>query len=363
VTDATPQSFVGGTGSLLIPFDKEDFMRRGLPAFFAALGIFVSVAAAAAFGQAAAVQKFPLTEATGITGPNVAVKAVEFKGRKAVLVTNVDQQKDGYALLPDTDFQDGTIEADIALHIPPLPSGVRMPGFYGIAFRARTDGSRYELFYLRPGNAHADSQSMRNHVVQYTSEPDFGWYKLRREWPFVYEAYAPLELDTWTHVKIEVKGRSARLYLNGSTEPALLVDGLRGQDLHGSVALWGYPAEEAYFSNVTITNAPASVKNGSDAAGAWEVKYVSDAGAVAGTLTLARDGDKLTGTWSGDMGKDLPVQGTWRDGYVEFTFPCTWMKDTTQVTAHLAGWVDGNSARGHMIVEGRADGLFDATKK
>src|SRR5579863_3896692 len=135
-------------------------MRRGLPAFFAALGIFVSVAAAAAFGQAAAVQKFPLTEATGITGPNVAVKAVEFKGRKAVLVTNVDQQKDGYALLPDTDFQDGTIEADIALHIPPPPPGVRMPGFFGIAFRARPDASRYELFYLRPGNASSDSQSM-----------------------------------------------------------------------------------------------------------------------------------------------------------------------------------------------------------
>jgi hypothetical protein len=39
------------------------------------------------------------------------------------------------------------------------------------------------------------------------------------------------------------------------------------------------------------------------------------------------------------------------------------MKDTAQVTSHLAGWVDGTSAHGHMIVEGRADGLFDAVKK
>jgi hypothetical protein len=363
VTDATPQSFVGGTGSSYKTAKKEDFMWRGHQAFFAALGIFVSLAAPVAFGQPPAVQKFPLKDATGITGPNVAVKAVEFKGRKAVLVTNVDQNKDGFALLPGTDFQDGTIEADVALHIPPPPPGMRMPGFFGVAFRARTDGSRYELFYLRPGNADSDSQSMRNHVVQYTSEPDFGWYKLRREWPFVYESYAPLQLDTWTHVKIEVKGRSARLYLNGSAEPALVVDGLRGQELHGSVALWGYPAEEAYFSNITITNAATIVKNGSDAAGTWDVKYTSDAGSVTGTLTLARDADKLTGTWSGDMGKGLPVQGIWRDGYVEITFPCTWMNDTMQASAHLAGWVDGNSAHGHMIVEGRADGLFDATKK
>src|SRR5207249_5233207 len=100
----------------------------------------------------------------------------------------------------------GTIEADIALKIT-TPPGVRMPGFVGIAFRARPDASRYELFYLRPGNSHAEDQAMRNHVVQYTPEPDYGWYKLRREWPRVYESHAELQTETWTKVKIEVKGR------------------------------------------------------------------------------------------------------------------------------------------------------------
>jgi hypothetical protein len=257
-------------------------MLCGRRAFLAALGILASLITGTAFGEPPVIQKFPLKDAAGLAGPNVAVKAVEFKGRKAVLVSYVDRNKDGFALLPGTDFQDGTIDADIALHIPPLPPGVRMPGFVGIAFRARTDASRYELFYLRPGNAHSENQSMRNHSLQYTSEPNFGWYKLRREWPFVYEAYAPLELDRWTHVKIEVKGRSARLYVNGSADPALVVDGLRGEDLDGSIALWGYPAEDAYFSNVTVTNAAATVKNGSEAAGTWDVKYLSDAGNVAG---------------------------------------------------------------------------------
>src|SRR5205807_2553922 len=125
---------------------------------------------------------------------------------------------DGFALLRGSDFQDGTIEADIALKIT-TPPGVRMPGFVGIAFRARPDASRYELFYLRPGNSHAEDQAMRNHVVQYTSEPDFGWYKLRREWPWVYESHAELQTETWTKVKIEVKGRVAKIYLNGSEQP------------------------------------------------------------------------------------------------------------------------------------------------
>ena len=313
--------------------------------------------------QPPATQDFPLTDTAGLTTQKATVKAVEYQGRKAVLVLPERNSADGFAFLPGADFQDGTIEADIALKIT-TPPGVRMPGFIGIAFRARPDASHYEMFYVRPGNSGSPDQAMRNHSVQYVEGPDFDWYKLRREFPFVYESYAELKPETWTKMKIEVSGRDAKLYLNGSAEPSLVVHGLRGEDLRGGVALWGYQGEEAYFSNVRIANAtPAPVRNGSDAAGTWQVKYASDVGLISGTLKLARDGSKLTGTWSGDMGNDLSVQGTWRNGYVEFTFPCTWMKETSQVTAHLAGWIDGDSAQGRMVVEGRADGPWSAAKQ
>ena len=157
-------------------------------------------------------QTFALSDTRDLVLLNVKAEAVEYKGRKAVRLTK-DVEKDGFALLRGSDFQDGTIEADIALKIT-TPPGVRMPGFVGIAFRARPDASRYELFYLRPGNSHAEDQAMRNHVVQYTSEPDFGWYKLRREWPWVYESHAELQTETWTRVKIDVKGRVAKIYRN-----------------------------------------------------------------------------------------------------------------------------------------------------
>ncbi len=257
---------------------------------------FAFLLACPSFGQAASnLQTFGLRDTNDLILPNVKADTVEYKGRKAVRLTK-DTEKDGFVLLRGTDFQDGNIEADIALKIT-APPGIRMPGFVGIAFRTQPDASRYELFYLRPGNARADDQAMRNHSVQYVSEPDFDWYQLRREWPWVYEAYADLKMETWTKVKVEVKGRSAKLYLNGAENPSLVVDGLKGQDLRGGVSLWGYQGEEAYFSNVRITNsAPLLVKNGADASGRWQVRLSSDAGIFDGTLQLQRDGSKVTGT-------------------------------------------------------------------
>src|SRR5262249_8351415 len=265
------------------------------------------------FAQDAAsnVQTIALSDIKDLVLLNVKADAILYKGRKAMRITT---EKGGFAFFRGMDFQDGTIEGDIALKIT-APPGVRMPGFVGIAFRARPDGSRFELFYLRPGNSHADDQAMRNHSVQYSSEPDFGWYKLRREWPWVYEGHAELQPEPWTKVKIEVKGRSAKLYLNGSQQPALIVDGLKGQDLRGGVALWPYQREEAYFSNFRVTNStPLPVKNGSDASGTWQVKCVTDVGPFEGTLQLKRDGNNLTGNWSGELGKDRSITGTWRDG-------------------------------------------------
>jgi hypothetical protein len=311
-------------------------------------------------------QTFALSDTKDLVLVNVKADALEYKGRKAVRLT-YGGEKDGFALLRGPDFQDGTIEADIALKIT-TPPGVRMPGFVGIAFRARPDASRYELFYLRPGNAHAEDQAMWNHSVQYTSEPDFGWSKLRHEWPWVYEGHAELQAETWTKVRIEVKGRSAKLYLNGSENPSLVVDGLKGQDLRGGIALWGYQGEEAYFSNLRITNSTAlPVKNGSDAGGAWQVKCSSDAGPFEGTLQLKRDGNKVTGAWSGELGKDRAITGTWRDGYVELSFGVDWPTDdkgtVVPAVATFAGWIDGDSAGGRMKVEAKADGRWTATRK
>jgi len=229
--------------------------------------VVMSASGALAADPGPRVQTFPLRDAAGLVAPGLKTEAVKYLGRDAVRITMDGEDRAGLAVLPGTDFQDGVIEADIALKIT-TPPGVRYPGFVGIAFRVRPDASHYELFYLRPGNSESADQPQRNHSVQYSSEPAFGWYRLRREWPSVYESHAELAFETWTKVRIEVAGRAAKLYLDGSARPSLVVDGMKGEDLHGAVALWGYTDEEAYFSNVRITPAaPAEIKNGSDVAG------------------------------------------------------------------------------------------------
>jgi Domain of Unknown Function (DUF1080) len=306
-------------------------------------------------------QVFALTDTKDLVEQDVKAEAVEYRGRKAVRLTA--QGEDGLALIKGTQFRDGTIEVDIATRVD-APPGVRMPGFIGIAFRTRPDASHFDLFYLRPGNSRSEDQAMRNHSVQYVASPGFSWEKLRRQWPSIYEAYADLQLDEWTKVKIEVHGRRAKLYVNGSENPSLVVDGLKGEDLQGSIALWAYTREEAYFSNLRITNAkPEPLTNGGEAAGNWDVKFASDAGTYAGTMKLVRQDSTLTGIWSGAFGPDQPVSGTWRDGYVELTFGGTWPEQPGTVTATLAGWVDEDSATGRMKVEGRADGRWSAVRK
>src|SRR3984957_14067967 len=278
-------------------------IRRNMLKHRLSCGAATVLAASCTFAQTPArVQTFPLRDAAGLIAPNVKTEAVKYLGRKSVRITMQGEDRDGLALLPGTDFQDGVIEADIALKIT-TPPGVRYPGFVGTAFRVRPDESHYELFYLRPGNSQAPDQPMRNHSVQYSSEPGFGWYRLRREWPSVYESHADLSKETWTKVRIEVAGRSAKLFVNGSDKPSLVVEGLKGEDLHGAVGLWSFTGEESYFSNVRITPAePQKLDNGSDAAGSWEMRYSSDSGAMDAHMELHRDGNKVTGTWAGPLG-------------------------------------------------------------
>jgi hypothetical protein len=309
-----------------------------------------------------AAQNFPLTGTSDLAVSGGVQETVEYLGRKAVRLTT-QTNEDVFAFIKGLSFQDGTIEADVAVKTT-TPPGVRMPGFIGIAFRTRPDAAHYELFYLRPRNSESEDQAMRNHSVQYVAQPGFDWYKLRREWPWIYESYADLHPQTWTKVKIEVHGRSARLYVNGSENPSLVVNGLKGEDLQGGVALWGYSGEEAYFSNLKVIHAaPQPVAVGGDVAGTWSVQFGSDYGAFTGTMNLHRDGEAVTGKWSGAFGPDQPVHGTWRNGYVELTFAGTWSeKDTAPITATLAGWIDGASANGRMKVEGRADGQWTAER-
>jgi len=336
---------------------------------FATAAVILSIASSLGVTTAqtpAAPQNFSLTDTKGLVAQDLKLDTADFLGRKAVrLVKTREKGVIGFLPLPGVDFQDGTIEADMAVKV----TAPGMPGFIGIAFRARPDASSYDMFYVRPGLAKAEDQLFRNSVTQYCAQPGYDWFALRHAWPFVYEGHADLRLDAWMHIKIEVAGRKATLYLNRNPDPALVVDGLKGLDLHGSVSLFTFVDQEAYFSNVHITHAaPQPIKNGTDAAGTWAVKLVTDLGNFDGTLQLQRDGNKLTGTWSGALGENREVKGTWRDGYVELSFIGEWPTkafngEPGPVTTTLAGWFDDAAGRGRSKIDLRADGQWTASRK
>jgi hypothetical protein len=93
-------------------------------------------------------QTFPLADTTAIVVSGGKAEPMEYLGRKAIRLTT-EKDNDIFAFVNGTAIQDGTIDVDIAVKIT-TPPGIRMPGFTGIAFRARPDGSRYDMFYLRP---------------------------------------------------------------------------------------------------------------------------------------------------------------------------------------------------------------------
>ena len=57
----------------------------------------------------------------------------------------------------------------------------------------------------------------------------------------------------WTQYKIDVQGTRARLYVNGSEQPCLMVDDLKHVPQAGGVALWVGPGTEGYFANLRVT--------------------------------------------------------------------------------------------------------------
>ncbi|MGC2198219.1 MAG: hypothetical protein WA628_26345, partial [Terriglobales bacterium] len=82
------------------------------------------------------------------------------------------------------------------------------------------------------------------------------WNRLREESPGVYESYVDLEPGSWTKLRIEVSGTKARLYVNGATQPCLVVNDLKLGDGRGKIALWTRVSTDAYFSNLKVETAP-----------------------------------------------------------------------------------------------------------
>ena len=228
---------------------------------FAAFAVVVACLSESVLAQAPSGSvDIPLNARTRLELTNGRVIPLQYRGRRALRLAPLagherDTDQEMYAVLTESDFENGVIEVDVA--------GARREGYskatdvggfkgiVGISFRVHGDSA--ERFYIRPENARLSDQLFRNRSTQYESAPDFPWNRLRQENPGMYESYVDLESGAWTHLKIEVAGTSARFYVNGASQPSLIVTALKNGVGAGRIALWARISTEAYFANLRVT--------------------------------------------------------------------------------------------------------------
>jgi hypothetical protein len=161
-------------------------------------------------------------------------KTAEYQGRKCLLLDG------GAALLKDFEMRDAVVDVDVAT--------TARYGFFGFMFRIVNDGANAEELYLRP------HKSGLSDAIQYTPVLNTG-----RNWQLFngpgFTGAVDIPKEVWFHLRLEVVGAQAKLYVKDIDKPALVMNDLKSGVQKGQLALWVL-AGETYFSNFQIRTMP-----------------------------------------------------------------------------------------------------------
>ena len=161
-------------------------------------------------------------------------KATEYQGRKCLFLDGAA------AVLKDLEMRDGVVDVDVA-----TPAS---RGFFGLQFRVADDGATAEWVYLR------QHKSGLPDAMQYTPVLNTG-----ANWQ-IYNGpgfTGPVDIpkDVWFHLRLEVVGAQAKLYVKDMDKPALVMNDLKTGVQKGQVALYVLTGA-TYFSNFEIRTTP-----------------------------------------------------------------------------------------------------------
>ncbi len=213
----------------------------------------------AAFGQKLSLgdQTFELKNVTG--------SIVDFQGEKVLkierdlnaipfdpnrLEATVDEPH--YAKLTNLDFEDGTFEVKMYSQLQDPSPFQGSQGFIGVAFRADEHDKAFESIYLRPRVGRSENQLARNRTVQYFAYPDHKFQTLRNIANGKYEAAAPVNINEWITMRIEVAGERAEMFINDAKYSSIVVDKMLSKSKHGSIALYVDIGTVGYFKDLKI---------------------------------------------------------------------------------------------------------------
>ncbi len=169
---------------------------------------------------------------------NHVVTPLNDNGKSAVL-------SDGVVWLKNVNFSTGTIEIDLR------GKDILQQSFIGIAFHGE-DTVTYDAIYFRPFNFRSSDPVRKIHAVQYISEPDFPWDRLREEKNGMYEKGIdpPPSATEWFHARIVVDDSTINVYVNNATIPSLTVTKLNTRK-DGLIGLWS-EGVNGEFANMVI---------------------------------------------------------------------------------------------------------------
>lgn len=206
---------------------------------------------------------------------NVLGEVTKFQGSKVLKIerdlsaipfdsNNIEKTVDEphYAKLVGlNNFENGTIEVKVysQLKSPAPYSGIA--GFIGVYFKIKEDDSALEGIYLRPKVGRSNNQLFRNHTVQYMSYPNYKFDTLRKIAPFRYEGSAPVALNEWITMRIEVNGETAELFINNMKYSSFIVDKLLGKNKMGAVGLYVDIGTIGYFKDLKVIKRSLQLKS------------------------------------------------------------------------------------------------------
>ncbi len=224
--------------------------------------IMLSLCAVATYGQKLTLgnQEFELKNVSGAITELDGEKVLKIERDLGAIPFDINRleatvDEPTYAKLADLDFENGIIEVKMLSRIQDPSPFQSAQGFIGAAFRISEDDSAFESIYLRPKVGRSDNQFSRNHTVQYFAYPDHKFERLRKEAPGRYETTAPVDINEWITMRIEVAGEKATLFINDAKYSTFVVDKMLGKTTHGAIGLWVDIGTIGYFKDLRVTPA------------------------------------------------------------------------------------------------------------
>ncbi len=161
-------------------------------------------------------------------------KVTEYLGRPCLQIDG------GAAILKDFELRDGVLDVDVA-----TPA---LRGFFGIQFRLVNEGAMGEWVYLRQHKSGAPD------AMQYTPVLNTG-----ANWQIYngpgFTGAVDIPKGAWFHLRLEVTGAQAKLFVEDMEKPALVMDDLKSGVQKGFVALHVLTGT-TYFSGFQVRETP-----------------------------------------------------------------------------------------------------------